>query len=61
MEAAKQDLRFAIRAFLRAPGFTAVLLLLLVLGSGLNTAVFSVVNEALIRPLPYRNPIASSS
>ena len=56
MEGVRQDLLYAVRACLRAPGPTAVLLVLLVLGSGLNTAVFSVVNEALIRPLPYREP-----
>lgn len=49
METVWHDLRYAARGFLRTPAFTAVVLLILVLGSGLNAASFSVVNEALIR------------
>ncbi|HMG32765.1 MAG TPA: ABC transporter permease [Blastocatellia bacterium] len=56
MEILVQDLRYGGKALLKTPLFTALAIAIVALGIGLNTAIFSVVNGVLLRPLPYQDP-----
>jgi putative ABC transport system permease protein len=52
----KRDFSFAVRALAKTPGFTAIAVLVIAVGIGVNTAVFSVINAVLLKPLTYPNP-----
>src|SRR5499433_752890 len=56
MHTLAQDARYACRAFLRTPGFTVAAVLAIAIGVSANTAIFSVANTLLLKPLPYADP-----